>query len=63
MNMTKTARIGDTVFISPDLTGQTDWSKGTVIDVENNSFVGVVITAKAEQDGDIFFGRDHSFKL
>lgn len=52
---------GDNVFIAPDLTGSPTWISGNVIDVEKNSFVGTVITAKAE-DGDIYFGRDFSFK-
>ncbi|MBO4741394.1 MAG: transcriptional regulator [Bacteroidales bacterium] len=53
---------GDNVMISPDLTNQQDWIGGKVIDVENNSFVGVVVTAK-NNDGLIFFGRADMFKL
>lgn len=39
-------KVGDNVLISPDLTHQTDWVKGKVIDVEQNQFVGVVISAE-----------------
>ena len=46
-------KVGDNVLISPDLTHQTDWVKGKVIDVEQNQFVGVVISAETS-DGDIF---------
>ena len=53
---------GDNVMISPDLTNSQGWIKGQVIDVENNSFIGIVITAKTN-DGLIFFGRSDMFKL
>ena len=46
---------GDNVMISPDLTNSQGWIRGQVIDVENNSFIGIVITAKTN-DGLIFFG-------
>lgn len=49
-------------MISPDLTMLQDWVKGTVIEVENNPFVGIVISAKTE-DGVIFFGKEDLFKL
>jgi len=52
---------GDNVMISPDLTHQADWISGEVIDVENNSFVGVVISARTP-GGLIFFGRAEMFK-
>lgn len=47
-------RTGDIVLISPDLTNFTQWVKGRIIEVENNPFVGIVISAKTE-DGIIFF--------
>ena len=52
---------GDKVLISPDLTNLQEWVSGQVIDVENNSFVGIVITAKTA-DGLIFFGLSDMFK-
>ena len=53
--------IGDKVFVSPDLTHKSDWENGEVIKVEQNSFVGVVVSAKTD-DGDIFFGYQDMFK-
>ncbi len=54
-------KVGDKVLISPDLTRMQDWVKGTVIEVENNPFIGIVISAKTE-DGVIFFGQEDLFK-
>lgn len=53
--------LGDYVLISPDLTQQKEWMKGQVIEVENNSFVGTVISARTE-NGTIYFGRAEDFK-
>ena len=53
--------LGDYVMISPDLTQYSDWVKGQVIEIEDNSFVGTVISAQTE-DGNIFFGRAADFK-
>ena len=53
--------IGDKVLVSPDLTHKSDWELGEVIKVEQNSFVGVVVSAKTD-DGDIFFGYQDMFK-
>ena len=52
---------GDKVLVSPDLTHTSDWENGEVIKVEQNSFVGVVVSAKTD-DGDIFFGYQDMFK-
>ena len=52
---------GDHVLISPDLTGQTNWTEGTVIEVENNTFNGIVIAAETT-DRNVFFGRKDLFK-
>ena len=54
-------KIGDKVLVSPDLTHKSVWENGEVIKVENNSFVGIVISAKTD-DGDIFFGYQDLFK-
>lgn len=54
-------KVGDRVLISPDLTKQADWISGTVIEVENNPFVGIVISAETE-DKDVFFGQEDLFK-
>lgn len=53
--------LGDNVLISPDLTKQKEWLKGQVIEVENNSFIGTVISAKTE-NGTIYFGRAEDFR-
>lgn len=53
--------IGDKVLVSPDLTHKSDWENGEVIKVEQNSFVGVVVSAKTD-DGDLFFGYQDMFK-
>ena len=52
---------GDPILISPDLTGSENWIEATVIEVENNSFNGIVIAAKTK-DRNIFFGRKDLFK-
>lgn len=54
-------KIGDSVKISPDLTRLPNWVNGKVIEVEDNPFIGVVISAKTE-DGVIFFGQLDLFK-
>ena len=48
--------IGDKVLVSPDLTMLADWTPATVIEVENNPFIGIVIYAKTDK-GVIFFGQ------
>jgi len=55
-------KLGDLVLISPELTQMKEWIKARVIDVENNSFIGLVISAQTE-DGNVFFGRNDLFKL
>ncbi len=54
-------RTGDKVLISPDLTHAKVWTCGEVIEVENNPFVGIVISAKTE-DGNVFFGYKDLFE-
>lgn len=53
--------VGDKILISPDLTQLSNWIEGTIIEVENNPFVGVVISAETE-DGNVFFGKEDLFK-
>lgn len=55
-------KTGDKVLISPDLTRLPEWITGTVIEVENNPFVGIVISAETE-DKNVFFGQEDLFKL
>ena len=54
-------KTGDKVLISPDLTKLSNWISGTVIEVENNPFIGTVISAETE-DKDVFFGKEDLFK-
>lgn len=55
-------KVGDNVLVSPDLTNEANWIEGQVIEVENNSFVGIVISVKTDA-GDIFFGPKDFFKF
>ncbi len=54
-------KLGDNVFISPDLTRLSNWIQGNIIDVENNPYNGTVISAKTS-DGNIFFGVANLFR-
>lgn len=54
-------KLGDYVMISPNLTRLGTWVRGKIIEVENNSFVGVVISAETE-DGNVFFGTADEFQ-
>jgi len=58
---TKTIQTGDNVLISPDLTGKAVWTEGIVIEVENNSFNGIVIAAETK-DRNVFFGQKDLFR-
>jgi len=55
-------KLGDKVSISPQITDREDWIDGVIIDIENNPFAGIVITAKSE-DGEVFFEKEDLFKL
>lgn len=54
-------KVEDKVIISPDLTGLDEWLSAVVVEVEDNKFNGVVISAKAE-NGQIYFGQEKFFK-
>ena len=60
-NTMKQLRLQDKVMISPELTHREDWLEGTVIDVEDNPFQGVVISAETP-DHFIYFGRVDAFR-
>lgn len=62
MQKTTAMEVGDSVLISPEVTHSQDWVFGEVIDVENNSFVGKVVSAKTK-DGLIYFAQESLFKL
>ena len=44
---------GDTVLISPEVTHQIDWIEGTIIEIEDNPYVGIVLFVQTK-DGDVF---------
>lgn len=52
--------VGDLVLISPDVTFEDTWVKGTVIKIEDNSFVGKVVSTQTD-DGDVFFSYEDCF--
>lgn len=56
-----TIKTGDNVLISPDLTRLPEWEKGTVIDIRDNPFRGIVISAET-LDRNVFFGPIDLFK-
>jgi predicted AlkP superfamily phosphohydrolase/phosphomutase len=58
---TKVIETGANVLISPDLTGLTSWTEGVVIEIENNTFNGVVVAAETK-DKNVFFGQKDLFK-
>jgi len=49
------------VLISPELTMKGEWIKGTVIEVEDNPFVGTVISARVAT-GEIYFEKENMFR-
>jgi hypothetical protein len=53
--------VGETVLISPQITNVDNWLKGTIIQLEDNIFNGLVISAKAE-NGLIYFHQAKYFK-
>ena len=53
----KESMIGDSVMVSPRVTHYGFWEKGTIIEVEDNSFNGIVLTVEMP-NGDVFFERD-----
>ena len=54
-------KTGDNVLISPEVTHKSDWTEGTVIEVETNPFIGTVISAETP-NGEIYFDREYKFK-
>ena len=55
-------RLQDKVMISPELTHRGEWLEGTVIDVEDNPFQGILISAETP-DRNVYFGRLDAFQL
>lgn len=53
---------GQKASVSPKLTGLNTWVEGTIIDVENNPFKGLVLSLK-DNSGRIFFGEEKYFQI
>jgi len=51
---------GDKAKASPEITGLDEWIEGEVIDIEENPFLGIVISIK-DKLGRIFFGEEKYF--
>ena len=51
---------GDKAKASPAVTGLDEWIEGEVIDIEENPFMGIVISIK-DEIGRIFFGQEKYF--
>ncbi len=54
-------RVGERVWVSPQLTGKPDWVEATVTEVEQNPFVGIVIEVTTDI-GELFFEKEDMFK-
>ena len=54
-------RVGERVWVSPQLTGKPDWVEATVTQIDNNPFIGVVINVKTDI-GELFFEKEDMFK-
>lgn len=54
-------KIGERVLVSPQVTGFPDWIEATVIEIEKNPFVGIVVNVKTDE-GIIFFEKEDMFK-
>lgn len=54
-------KIGERVLVSPQVTNYSEWVEATIINVEENPFVGIVIDVKTDE-GIIFFEKEDMFK-
>ncbi|MGV4509058.1 transcriptional regulator [Ornithobacterium rhinotracheale] len=54
-------KVGDEVLIAPQVTGEKEWIKGSIIKIDTNPFVGLVINVKTD-NGSIFFEKKDMFK-
>ena len=54
-------RGGEEVLISPQVTNEKEWIKGIVTEIEDNPFVGFVISVKTKELG-MFFDKEYLFK-
>ena len=51
-------KVGQRVWVSPQLTGKTDWIEATITEVEHNPFVGIVIEVRTDA-GEFFFEKEY----
>lgn len=54
-------KVGERVLVSPQVTNFTDWTEATIIEIEQNPFVGIVINVETDE-GIIFFEKEAMFK-
>ena len=54
-------KVGDKAKASPQLTGETEWVEGQVIDIEQNPFRGTVISIE-DGHGRIYWGEAQYFQ-
>ena len=54
-------KVGEELLISPQVTNEKQWIKGVVTEIEDNPFVGFVISVKTETLG-TFFDKEYLFK-
>ena len=54
-------KVGEEVLISPQVTNEKQWINGVVTEIEDNPFVGFVISVKTETLG-TFFDKEYLFK-
>lgn len=55
-----TFQVGERVLASPQVTGREDWTETTITELEDNPFVGLVLTVKTD-DGILFFEKEDMF--
>lgn len=53
---------GDKVLVSPQVTHKNDWIEAIIVEIEQNPFVGIVVTVETD-DKDIYFEKEDMFKL
>lgn len=53
-------KVGEEILVPPHITREKEWTKGIVTEIEDNPFVGFVISVKV---GDIeFFDKEYEFE-
>lgn len=54
-------KVGQRVLVSPHVTGETEWIEATIVEIEQNRFVGIVINVQTDA-GVLFFEKEDMFK-